>query len=587
MLGSSPTPHFAASTRAIAAAAGLYATLAGIATWPLLLHFGDQVPGSELWRSRTIYSESLLNLWNLWWFRHALVDLSQDPFDCGYVLFPYGANLWFHTLAPLHGLIGVFLQTFASLAATQNLMLLLDLVLAGVCTYALASFFGLGRAGAWVAGAIYAFSPVVFAHLFAGHYELIATYWIPALLLAFLRLREEPTPRASQGIGLGLLFVGAAYSSQYYFVYGIELLALAALSQARRVWRPSMLAPLAVAALVVAIGIAPFLWNFLGMSGPRPDESSALRADFGRYSGDAIGFAVPSFTHPILSRPLYGLYDRLGAVRSLPQESTTYVGLCVLALTALGVVVRRRARQPVGLLLGIGLVFSVLSLGSHLKVMGVQTGIPLPGLLFPELPILRLARAPGRHIVVAMLGFAILAGAGWQCLPRRWLRAAALCLVAFEYAALPLPLISTQVAPVYHRLAEIPGEFAVLEVPFGVRDGRGALGWPDNRQIFAQTVHGRPIVAAAVSRLPPEPWQVVRTTPVIGTLLNPQRATPEVRRRDRAEGPAFFSRWAIDAVVVHPSPRGRALQAIVEDALTIRRRERFADGTQLLWLTGP
>jgi len=587
VLASRPGPRVALRARELVTAASLYAAVTVLATWPLALYLHDHVPGADLWRSQTIHAESLLNLWNLWWFRHALVDLAQDPFACKYVLHPYGVNLWFHTLAPLHGLIGIVLQTFASLVATQNLMLFFDLVMAGVCTYALARFLGLERAGALLAGAIYAFSPAVFAHLYAGHYELIATYWIPALLLAFLRLLDASTARLRDATVLGLLAVGAAYSSQYYFVYGVELLALAALSESRRVWRPAMLAPLAVAGLVVAIGVAPLLWNFLGASGPRPDESSAVRADFDRYSGDGIGLVVPSFTHPILSRPLYGLYDQLGAARSLPQETTTYVGLCVLALAALGAVVRRRAGQPVALLLAIGLVFYVLSLGSHLKLLGRDTGIPLPGLVLPELPILRLARAPGRHIVVAMLGFAVLAGAGWERLGRRWLRGSILGLLAFEYAALPLPLLSTQVAPVYHRLAEIPGDFAVLEIPFGVRDGRGALGWPDNRQIFAQTVHGHPIVAAAVSRLPPETWQRIGETPVIGTLLDPRGATPQAQRRDRAEGAAFFSRWRIDAVVVHPAASASVLERYLEEVLPVRRREHFADGSQLLWVGGP
>ena len=266
---------------------------------------------------------------------------------------------------------------------------------------------------------------------------------------------------------------------------------------------------------------------------------------------------------------------------------TAYLGLAVLALTLVAVRARRNVRAPVGLLLAIGLVFWVLSLGSHLRLFGRDTGIPLPGLLLQELPIVRLARAPGRHIVVAMLGFAILAGAGWERLARRWLRGSILALLVFEYAALPLPLLSTQVAPVYQRLAELPEDFAVLEIPFGVRDGQGALGWPDNRQIFAQTVHGHPIVAAAVSRLPLESWQRIRETPVIGTLLDPQNATPQTQSRDRAEGAAFFARWRIDAVVVHPAESTSVLQRYVEYVLPVRRRERFPDGTQLLWLTGP
>ncbi len=86
-----------------------YGALAVLATWPLVLHFSSHAPGSEWWRTFGIFSETPVNLWNLWWFRHALLDLKQSPFQCQYVFYPHGANLWFHTLAPFHGLLGVFL----------------------------------------------------------------------------------------------------------------------------------------------------------------------------------------------------------------------------------------------------------------------------------------------------------------------------------------------------------------------------------------------------------------------------------------------------------------------------------------------
>ena len=587
MLGSSPTPRLPATPRAIAAAAGVYAALAVVATWPLLVHFHDQVPGSELWRSRTIHTESLLNLWNLWWFRHALVDLGQDPFACQYVLYPLGANLWFHTLAPLHGLIGIVLQSFGSLAAAQNAMLFLDLIAAGVCSFALAVRLGLGRGGALLAGALYAFSPAVFAHLFAGHFELIASYWLPAMLLALLSLLDSQAPRARHGILLGLLFVGAAYSSQYYFVYGAELLALAAIcewrrSRAPRCWRRSR--------------SRRWWWRsaWLPCSGASSARTARVRTK-----------AAPPRT-PIST----GSRAMRSASPFRASRTPSCRGPCTVSTTSSAPRVRCPRRRP---------PTSAWACSRWQALAWPRAGVrdspwhscsrsPSCSPCCPweaissclatrpasrcraccsrRSQLMRLARAPGRHIVVAMLGFAVLAGAGWERLGRRWLRGPILGLLAFEYAALPLPLLATQVAPVYHRLAETPGDFAVLELPFGVRDGRGALGWPDNRQIFAQTVHGHPIVAAAVSRIPPETWRVIREMPLIGTLLDPGSATPESRSRDRAEARAFFARSKLDAVVVHPTPLGRELQEIVEDALTIRRREKFVDGSQLLWVKG-
>ena len=581
-----PEPRGRVGLYDLGAAGVSYALLAAVATWPLLLHFRDRVPGGTNWRSLTIEPDSLINVWNLWWFRFALLDLHQSPFDGSFILHPFGANLWFHTLAPLHAAFGLLLQTFVSLTAAQNLLLFLALIAAGLCAFALARRLGLGRGGALVAGAIYAFSPAVFGHLYGGHFELIATFWLPALLAAFLRLLDAPTPGPRDAILLASLLAGSAYSSQYYSVYGVELLFVAACVRARDVLRPAALRALALAAALVAVGWTPLLVSYLGSSAPPLDAAGDVFRDFDFHAGDALGFVVPAFTHPLLAEPLGSLHERLNPPGCIPHETTTYVGWVVLALAVAGGFALRRAGE-LRLPLAIALVFSVLSLGSHLRLAGVETGVPLPAHLFEQVPLLRLARAPGRHIVVAMLGFGLLAGAGWQRLRPVWLRAATLALLALEFAAFPIPTVSTEVSPLYRRLAEIPGDFAVLELPPSVRDGHVVYGVRDNRQIFAQSVHQHRVVGGAVSRLPAETWQALFDAPVIGTLLRPNQADSASLARDRDEGPAFLARHRIDAVVLQGTARGTAWEHYADAVLPIEARETFSDGAQLLWLKRP
>jgi hypothetical protein len=42
-------------------------------TWPMVLHFGSQVPGDLL-------SDRDQNLWNLWWVKWALLDHPTNPY---------------------------------------------------------------------------------------------------------------------------------------------------------------------------------------------------------------------------------------------------------------------------------------------------------------------------------------------------------------------------------------------------------------------------------------------------------------------------------------------------------------------------
>jgi hypothetical protein len=381
---------------------------------------------------------------------------------------------------------------------------------------------------------------------------------------------------------LGLLFVGAAHSSLYYCVYSAELIVVAAIVRGRRTLRPATLRAFGVAAGLALVGCGPLLGAFLGRT-PGP-EAARIDTGFDLFSGDLLGFFVPAFTHPWFGSPLTALHRRVTAIGCLPHESTTYVGWIVLGLALFGAAGRLRAGKPVALLLAVAGVFSVLALGSHLRVYGVPTGIPLPGLLLEQLPVLRLARAPGRYFVVAMLGFALLAALGWQQLRPAWLRWPLLALLALDYAAFPLPSMSTDVGPAYRRLAEVPGDFAVLDVPVHVRDGYMAFGRRDSTPIFAQTLHQHRIVSGAVSRLPSWKWRAVLNAPVLGTLMLPEPPDPARLQRDRREGPAFFSDWAIDAIVLDASMSGSTREDYLEEVLPIRSRERFADGSQILWL---
>src|SRR5512143_526654 len=53
----------------------LYTALALVLTYPLVLHFGDAVPGTTTW-SMDEYGY----VWNNWWFKHAVLDLGTNPF---------------------------------------------------------------------------------------------------------------------------------------------------------------------------------------------------------------------------------------------------------------------------------------------------------------------------------------------------------------------------------------------------------------------------------------------------------------------------------------------------------------------------
>jgi hypothetical protein len=595
----------------LGAAAG-YLLLTLLVTWPLVLDFGSAAPGLGDWGGERLHFDSPVALWDLWWFRYALVHLHQSPFRCAYLFHPWGADLRLHTLAPLPGAIGLVLQEWLTLGATHNVLLLANFVAAGLTTRALARRLGARDGAAFLAGAAYAFAPPVVAHLWVGHWELVSTAWLPGALLIFLALigypdpprapsAESAEPKISDptfrrsllyGGGLGVLGVATFYTAQYYALYLVELLAVVAAVLAPRLARRQVLAGLALAAAIAVAGVAPLLPAYLSPAARAPAPPSPL-SDFERHSGDLLAIVVPPFQHPLWAGRPNALLDRLHSPRGAagfrgepePQETTTFAGWSLLALAALGLrqCWQSADRERRGLLLAIVVVFMVLALGSRLKVNGIPTGLPLPAALLEHVPVLRQARAPGRHAVVAALGLSLLAALGWQGLRRPWLRVALLAGVVLDLAVMPLPLWSTDLSPAYDRVAALH-DTALLEIPFGARDGTVQLGASDGNEMFAQTRHHLPLVGGVVSRLPAATWRALLAAPVIGTLARPTPPSPATVARDRRDGPPWFAGAGIRTILVHPAAVGSAQHRYVERVLPVATRERAPDGTLILRL---
>ena len=80
----------------------IYTLLALALTWPVVANLSTHVPGNGV--------DDPPLTWNLWWVRHALLDLGTNPFDGSYLFYPLGINLAFYTLTVLNGLLSMPIQ---------------------------------------------------------------------------------------------------------------------------------------------------------------------------------------------------------------------------------------------------------------------------------------------------------------------------------------------------------------------------------------------------------------------------------------------------------------------------------------------
>jgi hypothetical protein len=219
-------------SRALLALAG-YVVLALGLTWPLARHFSTHLTGD-------VSGDTGVYVWNLWIFRHELVEHRRAPFSTDHVLaYSDGDDFTLHNYTPVAGAVATPLIEPLGLVPTFNLIFLALIVTTALGTYALARQARLSPPLAWLAGALFAASPVLVAKSTA-HFSLVAAAPLPLFLWALFRALESA--RIRDGILVGVITAWATYSDAYFGIYcglmGLVVLGVRGL-RVERAARPS------------------------------------------------------------------------------------------------------------------------------------------------------------------------------------------------------------------------------------------------------------------------------------------------------------------------------------------------------------
>lgn len=577
--------------------------------WPLPLNVTTHVPGSETWAF-----DEYTFVWNLWWFKSALLRFATNPLHSDWLFHPLGIDLVLYTYNVANAALTFPLVDLIGLVPATNLVLLFTTVLSAWGMWLLVrwllhteGFTGLSvEAAALVAGAVYAFGAYRSIYAALGHYDMVSTGFLPLFALFWLKSLWRPGRKAPV-LG-GVFLAGALYNEMIFGVFLAMLAVVLWLFSLRRLdagwwWRVLLLS-----------AVASVLWAPVGI----PVVLTFLSADFALTGwGDALKLSADlfSFTTPVALHPIFGT-DWVRELR-LVQEgnarfrdvNTVFVGtgVLVLALLALATLRRRVAGWFTGLV-----AFMVFSLGPLLQINGqirynfdgIETGIPMPFILLHYLPIVKGNRAANRFSVVLMLCAAVLVGyAVWWLVsrftifpqgrlrrdlrftrrdvnrqskidsrkshyPRRSTRSIVIVTVLiagillFEQLAIPLPLTDARVPAAYGSVTSDPEDVAVLTLPLGWRNSFGVLGAENTRLEYYQTMHGKRLVGGNISRAPAFKFDYFERLPVIRSLIEIQTDTraeisTEQRAADKAQADELVRLLGARYLVVHPPIEGR------------------------------
>lgn len=577
---------FRIATRVHLLVLGIYALLAVALSYPLPLHIATHVPGSATWAL-----DEYSFVWNLWWFRHALLALGQSPLHTNHIFYPVGADLGLYTMNLLNGALAISLLPLWPLPVVHNVQWWGSTALSAFGAYLLATHLLRKLRPSWqhviplaafVAGLIYAFTSYRASFVALGHYSTTVGEWSPFFILYFLRTLRYRSLKHPFLAGLFLAFTVLA-SHTMAALTGVAAALYFFLSwRAHRAKNESpagesyfrLAAPrLAVMAAVTAVVGSPAIIQV---------ARAAIQSDFVlngwgdalTLSADLFGFFTPSALHPLWGQDwaTYLQHVREGTAR-FTDVNMAFIGFATPALALVGLIVHRRHVSKWAVL---ALLFALFSLGPLLHINGqtqfdldgLQMTVPLPYIVLHYVPLLKANRVPSRNMTMLMLMLAILAGYGTFWLQEKvtnWRAGSALAvaligLILFEHLAIPLPLTDARTPEIYRQIAADPGDFAILSLPIGWRNSFGVLGVENTRTQYYQAAHGKRLLSGNTSRNPPFTFDYFRRLPVISSLIALEtygQVTPQQQQLDRELVDQFIAFFDLRYVVIAPAVAGR------------------------------
>ncbi len=395
--------------------------LAILTTWPLVLHMSSRIAPD--------LGDPIRTAWEIAWVGHAMLHNPLHLFDSN-AFYPHPLSLAFSDSLLGYGPTAFFGSGTVAALVRYNLLFLFAWSLCFVGAWLLARELGVGKIGAAVAGAAFAYAPYRVTE--AGHLHVISSGGIPLALFLLLRgYRRSSRVLLLAGwlVSAWQISLGFTLGLQYaYLLAVLTLLAIAwwwrARPKPRRTSRPGLVASVrslprqlvivtCVGIALVGVGTVYQARPYLKVAAEYPTAKRTLK-EVENYSSGPWALLSASSENRVWGSITAGARAHVHS----KNEDVFFPGGAILVLALIGLassIYTRRFR--IGLACGIA-VCSILAFG-----MGL-TGAGYPyRLLYDYAPGWDGVRVPGRVFTLATLFLALLAGAGaWRLveIARRW-----------------------------------------------------------------------------------------------------------------------------------------------------------------------
>lgn len=224
----------------------IYLAIALVIFWYLTINITTVVPSG--------YGDVFQSMFNLWWVPYSIFTLHSSPYFTHLLYYPVGANFVTQTMSPIAGLVTWPLQQVSS-AFAYNVLFFTAFALSGLFMYMLAYYITGNKYASFIAGLIFAFSPMHLAQA-QGHLDWTLIEFVPLFILFLMKSIFESKKRYPILAAISfilLTFVGDIEQGIMLFLFAIIAAVLLLIIKRKEVHKKQAAVNLGI--MIVAIAI--------------------------------------------------------------------------------------------------------------------------------------------------------------------------------------------------------------------------------------------------------------------------------------------------------------------------------------------
>jgi len=459
----------------------IYLVIALVLFWPVAINITSTVVngGGSVYQS----------MWNLWWVNYATFSMHAPIYFTRMLYYPIGASLVMQDLTPLAAFLSAPLQAFG-LPFTYNIIFLFAFAFSGLTMFMLAMHLTSNKYASFLAGIIYAFSPVHVAQSYV-HLQLTSIEFIPLFVLFMLLIIKERRPVYALGASLSFVFVTFAGGIEQGImsIVFVALMLIFYISTKERNELINKRFAFVFTLMVVLILLfgSPFLiplYNSISSTNALAYTSHLNAVQYNEeWSDSLLSFFLPSYFNALFNNKLPAFYNAI--FTAYPYERVSYIGYATLALAVIGLYYdyKRHRLKNLGIWLFTAVVFAWLSIGPYLQIEGTATGVPGIYLIYRIIPMFNLISEPGRFDIMLTMSLAIFAAFGFSEIAARakllssrknmiYILSVLTAIILIEYVGVPLPgsfintmFVNAHIPKAYYEIGNMAGNFTMLVLP--------------------------------------------------------------------------------------------------------------------------